>query len=176
MRPLVGCRIKVFRRAAVFFRRPQFRFARIHRRATQAQQLRHHLSQIVGIRRFDAQPQPGRIAVRPPNGKLLNLETAAEFDDRIEDALHDVRINEVPLRFHGFRERQFVCVAGVVMRLGVRQKDRQAHLARVSGPVAIGVEHALQVHFARPQFRIRNRHHGELAVRNRGHLAEIAAR
>ena len=71
---------------------------------------------------------------------MLHLKTAAEFDHRIENALHDVRINQVPLRLHCFGEGHRGCCVGLRrhIRLSVRQKHRQAH-----------VEHLFNVHFAR---------------------------
>ena len=50
----------------------------------------------------------GRVAVGTANRELLHLEAAAIFDNCVEDPLHDVRIDQVPLRFHNFGNGKIV--------------------------------------------------------------------
>ena len=54
-------------------------------------------------RGFNLQTQLRWIAVRAADLELLDLEFALEFDNCVEDAFHDMAINEMALRFNDFR-------------------------------------------------------------------------
>jgi hypothetical protein len=54
----------------------------------------------VGSGGFHFQAEIGRVAVGPADAELFYFEPAVEFDDRVEDLLHDVRVNQVTLCFH----------------------------------------------------------------------------
>ena len=45
------------------------------------------------------------LAVGAADAKLLHFEAAAELDDGVEDLLHDVGIDEVPLGLHALLQR-----------------------------------------------------------------------
>ena len=49
-----------------------------------------------------------RLAVRASDLKLLDLEFSLELDDRVEDALHDVAIDEMALRLDDLRNRSIL--------------------------------------------------------------------
>ena len=55
-----------------------------------------------------------RIAIGASDLKVLDLEFPLELDDGVEDALHDVAIDQMALRFDDFR---YGSVAGVSMLL-----------------------------------------------------------
>ena len=70
--------------------------------AAQREKLRHQLVHLLLRRHFDAQAQLGGIAIGAAYRELLDFEPASGFDNRIEDLLHDVGINEMALGFDDF--------------------------------------------------------------------------
>ena len=96
--------VEILRRALVLFDRAHFGIAAVHRAAAEADQRFQHLlpsacwpGASIFRRRWD-----GSLLVRPIS-KALDFELSLEFDDGVEDALHDVRIDQMALRFDDFR-------------------------------------------------------------------------
>ena len=48
------------------------------------------------VARADLDPREGRLVVGPPDAELLDLELAALLDHAVEDAPHDVGVDQVP--------------------------------------------------------------------------------
>ena len=99
---VVGGGVEILRRAAVALDHAQLGVARIDRRAAQVHQLVEHLLHRRLGRRLDFQAQMRRLAVGAADAELLDFEAAAELDDRVEDLLHDVGVDQVALRFDHF--------------------------------------------------------------------------
>src|ERR1700690_2081899 len=51
---------------------------------------------------FDAETEVGRFAIGASDAELLDFEAAVEFDDLIEDELHDMGVDEMSLGLHDF--------------------------------------------------------------------------
>ena len=122
---VVGGGIKIFRRAAILQHGEQLGVAGIDHRTAQAEQLREDLLHGFGIVGIDLQPQVGHIAVGAANAKLLHLEPAAELDHRVEDLLHDVRIDQVALGFHALLQWKRLAVCLHALRFGFQLTDFQ---------------------------------------------------
>ena len=105
-RAVVGGGVKILRRAAVPIHRGELGVAGIDRRAAQAQQLRQHSFDRFARWRFHAQPQTRRVGIGAADAELLHLEAAVEFHDRVEDLLHDMRVDQVPFGFDNFAHRK----------------------------------------------------------------------
>ncbi len=99
---LVGGGVEVFRGAAVAVDEAGFGVAGIDRGAAEAEELAEHLVHELAGGRFDAKPEMGRFAVGAPDLKDFDFKAALILDHGIEDALHDVTVDQVALRFDGF--------------------------------------------------------------------------
>ena len=99
---VIGGRIKIFRSAAVLFDGGEVGVAGVDGGAAEPEQLGEQLLHVGGFRRFHLHPQIRGFGVRSPNAELFDLKTAVEFDHRIKDLLHQVRIDEVALGFDDF--------------------------------------------------------------------------
>ena len=58
---------------------------------------------------FHAQAQMRRLAVGAADAELLHFETAVVFDHRVEDLLHDVRVDQVAFGLDHFLEGRGAC-------------------------------------------------------------------
>ena len=67
--------------------------------------MRKHLFHLVMRRSLNTQAKARRIAVRPADRKLLHFKPATELNHHIENAFHDVGIDQVPLGFYNFADR-----------------------------------------------------------------------
>ena len=103
---MVGGGIKILGSAAIALHGVQLGVARIHHGAAQAQQLREHPLHGIGIGSFDFETQVGRFAVGAADAELLHFKAAAVLHYAVEDLLHDVRVNQMTLRFHTFLQRE----------------------------------------------------------------------
>ena len=101
-RVVIAGGVEIFGRAAVALDEPECGVARLDRRAADGEQLREHVVHLLAGRRFDAQPQIGRIAVGAADAELFHFETAVRFDHLVEDLLHDVGIDQVAFGLDDF--------------------------------------------------------------------------
>ena len=99
---MIRRRVKILGGAAVALDLTERRIAGLDRRATQLQQRHEQPVERRPIRRFHFQAKVGRLAVGPPDTELIHLEAAVELDDLIEDALHQVRIDQVAFGLDNF--------------------------------------------------------------------------
>ena len=103
---VVGGRVEILRRAAVALYAPQLRVRAVGGRATEFQQPRQQPLHLLGRRRFHPQPQPRRLGVGPADEEVLHVEVAVKLDHRVEDLLHDVRVDQVTFGFDDFLKRR----------------------------------------------------------------------
>ncbi len=115
---VIGGGVKIFRGAAIALHGEQLRFARIHHRTAQPEQLREDLFHRLGIVGVDLQTQVGLIAIGASHAKLLGLEAAAEFDYSVEDLRHGVGVDQVALGLHALLEWQGMGMGGHGLGLG----------------------------------------------------------
>lgn len=99
---LVGGRIEIERGAAVAFDDADFGIARIDRGAAETDQLAEHLLHMLGRGGLDAEAEVGRFAVGATDLEDFYFEATLILDDGIEDALHDVTVDQVTLSFDRF--------------------------------------------------------------------------
>jgi hypothetical protein len=101
---LVSGRVEVFGCAAVAFGCLQFCVSAINRSTAETEQLGEHLLHLLVIWCFEPQAEERGVAVGAPDRKVLDFEAAAKFDNGVEDALHDVRVDEMTLGLDDFRD------------------------------------------------------------------------
>ena len=99
---MIRRRIKILWRAAILFHCGDLRVTCIHGRATQPQQMRQQLLHVRRLRRFHFQAKVGRLGVSPTDAELLHFEPALMLYHRIEDLLHQVRIDQMAFGFDHF--------------------------------------------------------------------------
>ena len=90
---MVGGGIEILRRTAVLLNDPGFNVSRIHRRAAEAHQRLQNLQERFPGGSFNFQAEVRRIAVRASDFEAFDFELALEFNDGVEDSLHQVRID-----------------------------------------------------------------------------------
>ena len=93
---------EVFRAATIPLHGSQVGISGIHHGATQSKQLRQNPLHGIRIGGVDLQTKLRWLAVGASDVKLFDFETAAILHHRIENLLHDVRVNQMTLRFHPF--------------------------------------------------------------------------
>ena len=99
--------IEVLGRAPVPDHAAPFGVAALNRRAAESKKLREHFVELIARRRSHAQPQVGRIRVGLADVEALDFEAAVVFNDRIEDLLHDMGVNQVALGLDDLLEGEF---------------------------------------------------------------------
>ena len=76
--------------------------AGIDRGAAEPEQLAEHLLHIGLFRRFHAQAQIGLLGVGAADAEFFHFKFAVVFDHRVEDLLHQVRIDQVAFGLDDF--------------------------------------------------------------------------
>ena len=103
---MVGGGIEILGRAAVALDRAQSASPLSTGEQPEPEQLRQQLLHRARARALPPSGAGTTVAVGAADAKLLDFEAAAEFDHRVEDLLHDVRVDQMALGFDNFWNRK----------------------------------------------------------------------
>ena len=99
---MIGGGVEIFRRATIALHHHEHGVARIDRRAAQAEELAEELLHVGGALGFNLQAQVRVVGVGAADLELLHFKAAVVFDHRVEDPLHQVRIDQVAFGLNDF--------------------------------------------------------------------------
>ena len=90
---VIGGGIEIFGSAEILFDDAGFGVAIVGGSASEADQLAEEIVHLFPVGGFDFQTQMGGVGVGTSDLENLNFEASLEFDDGVEDALHDVGVD-----------------------------------------------------------------------------------
>ena len=107
-RPVVGGRVEIVGHAAVAIGRPQQRILLVGQAAAERDQLLEHLPEHLLGRRRDPHRDGRRLVVAAADVELQHVERRVVLDDRVEDDVQDLRVDQVAFGLDHLAE----CVGG----------------------------------------------------------------
>ena len=124
LRPLVGGRVEVVRRAPVPVGRPHEGVLFADRVAPEGQQVLDELGERRRIAGRDLQRQARDVVVRPAEFEVQHLEVAAALDDAVENGLEQLGVDEMTLGRRRWRSEDGRLAWCVWLALGSRREKR----------------------------------------------------